>query len=79
MRRLFPLLLLAAAPVWAQSDRLPLPAVPPPPPGMETRIVPQEGLHRLARFQRQKLAGAETAGVFPCHDFDKAIPAAGRE
>ena len=35
MRRLFPLLLLAAAPVWAQSDRLPLPAVPPPPPGME--------------------------------------------
>jgi hypothetical protein len=35
MRRLFPLLLLATAPVWAQSERLPLPAVPPPPPGME--------------------------------------------
>ena len=35
MRRLFPVLLLATAPVWAQGDRLPLPAVPPPPPGME--------------------------------------------
>ena len=39
MRRLLPLLLLAALPVWAQSgqpaDAQPLPAVPPPPPGME--------------------------------------------
>ena len=35
MRRLFPLLLLAALPVWAQNDLQPLPAVPPPPPGME--------------------------------------------
>ena len=37
MRRLLPLLLLAALPVWAQQkgDRQPLPAVPPPPPGME--------------------------------------------
>lgn len=36
MRRLLPLLLLAALPVWAQrSDLQPLPAVPPPPPGME--------------------------------------------
>lgn len=37
MRRLFPLLLLAALPAWAQQrgDLQPLPAVPPPPPGME--------------------------------------------
>ena len=38
MRRLFPLILLAALPVWAQqqpADLQPLPAVPPPPPGME--------------------------------------------
>ena len=36
MRRLLPLLLLAALPVWAQKgDLQPLPAVPPPPPGME--------------------------------------------
>jgi len=36
MRRLLPILLLAALPAWAQSNNLqPLPAVPPPPPGME--------------------------------------------
>lgn len=39
MRRLLPLLLLVALPVWAQqnkpADLQPLPAVPPPPPGME--------------------------------------------
>ncbi len=35
MRRLLPLLLLAAQTVWAQNDLQPLPAVPPPPPGME--------------------------------------------
>ena len=37
MRRLLPLMLLAALPVWAQQkgDLQPLPAVPPPPPGME--------------------------------------------
>lgn len=37
MRRLLPILLLAAMPVWAQQrgDLQPLPAVPPPPPGME--------------------------------------------
>ena len=35
MRRLIPLMLLAALPVWAQNDLQPLPAVPPPPPGME--------------------------------------------
>jgi hypothetical protein len=36
MRRLLPLLLLAALPAWAQKgDLQPLPAVPPPPPGME--------------------------------------------
>ena len=36
MRRLLPVLLLAALPVWAaDNDRQPLPAIPPPPPGME--------------------------------------------
>lgn len=35
MRRLLPILLLAALPVWAQNEPQPLPAVPPPPPGME--------------------------------------------
>ena len=39
MRRLLPILLCAALPVWAQqtkpADLQPLPAVPPPPPGME--------------------------------------------
>jgi hypothetical protein len=35
MRRLLPLLLLAALPVWAQQPQPPQPAVPPPPPGME--------------------------------------------
>lgn len=38
MRRLLPLILLAALPVWAQQDKpanlQPLPAIPPPPPGM---------------------------------------------
>lgn len=39
MRRLLPVFLLAAANAWAQAgkpaDLEPLPAVPPPPPGME--------------------------------------------
>ena len=37
MRRFLPLLLLAALPAWAQSNNnlQPLPAIPPPPPGME--------------------------------------------
>lgn len=36
MRRLLPILLLAALPAWAQKgELLPLPAVPPPPPEME--------------------------------------------
>lgn len=36
MRRLLPILLLASLPAWAQNgDLQPLPAVPPPPPGME--------------------------------------------
>ena len=36
MRHLIPVILLAALPAWAQQDnRQPLPAVPPPPPGME--------------------------------------------
>lgn len=36
MRQLIPVILLAALPVFAQQGNLqPLPAVPPPPPGME--------------------------------------------
>lgn len=35
MRRLLPVLLLAVLPVWAQNNLQPLPAIPPPPPGME--------------------------------------------
>ena len=36
MRHLIPVILLAALPAWAQQGNLqPLPAVPPPPPGME--------------------------------------------
>lgn len=35
MRRLLPILLFMTGPAWAQSDLQPLPAVPPPPPGME--------------------------------------------
>ena len=36
MRRLLPLLLLAVLPAWAEPPAAqPLPAVPPPPPGME--------------------------------------------
>lgn len=35
MRRLLPLLLLTATAAWAQNDLQPLPAIPPPPPGME--------------------------------------------
>jgi hypothetical protein len=35
MRRLLPLFLFAILPAWAQQDLQPLPAVPPPPPGME--------------------------------------------
>jgi hypothetical protein len=68
MRRLLPLLLLAALPVWAQkSDLQPLPAVPPPPPGMEAfdenlepqvTIVKKETETREEyRHQRQALHG----------------------
>lgn len=35
MRHFLPVILLAALPVWAQQANQPLPAVPPPPPGME--------------------------------------------
>ena len=35
MRRLLPLLMLTATTAWAQNDLQPLPAIPPPPPGME--------------------------------------------
>ena len=48
MRRLLPLLLLAALPAWAQQkgDLQPLPAVPPPPPGMEAF---DENLEQIGR------------------------------
>ena len=35
MRHFLPVILLAALPAWAQQGNQPLPAVPPPPPGME--------------------------------------------
>jgi len=58
MRRLLPLLLLAALPVWAQkSDLQPLPAVPPPPPGMEAfdaALEPQVTIVKTERETREE-------------------------
>ena len=57
MRRLLPLLLLAALPVWAQHDLEPLPAVPPPPPGMEAfdaALEPQVTIVRSERETREE-------------------------
>jgi hypothetical protein len=58
MRRLLPLLLLAALPVWAQQgDRQPLPAVPPPPPEMEpfdAALEPQVTIVRSAKDTREE-------------------------
>lgn len=57
MRRLLPLLLLAALPVWAQNDLQPLPAVPPPPPGMEAfdaALEPQVTIVRSERETREE-------------------------
>lgn len=57
MRRLLPLLLLAALPVWAQSDLQPLPAVPPPPPGMEAfdaALEPQVTIVKTEKESREE-------------------------
>ena len=58
MRRILPLLLLAALPVWAQkSDSQPLPAVPPPPPGMEAfeaALEPQVTIVKTERETREE-------------------------
>ena len=58
MRRLLPLLLLAALPVWAQKSGLqPLPAVPPPPPGMEAfdaALEPQVTIVKTERETREE-------------------------
>lgn len=57
MRRLFPLLLLAALPVWAQNNPQPLPAVPPPPPGMEafdSALEPQVTIVKTEKETREE-------------------------
>ena len=57
MRRLFPLLLLAALPVWAQNNLQPLPAVPPPPPGMEafdSALEPQVTIVKTEKETREE-------------------------
>ncbi|MCL2346165.1 MAG: DUF2782 domain-containing protein [Desulfobulbus sp.] len=59
MRRLLPLLLFAALPVCAQqpADAQPLPAVPPPPPGMEAfdaAIEPEVTIVKSERETREE-------------------------
>ena len=57
MRRFFPLLLFAALPVWAQNDAQPLPAVPPPPPGMEAfdaALEPQATIVKAEKETREE-------------------------
>jgi len=57
MRRLLPLLLLVALPVWAQTEPQPLPAVPPPPPGMEafdTALEPQVTIVKAEKETREE-------------------------
>jgi len=57
MRRLLPLLLLAALPAWAQQDLQPLPAVPPPPPGMEAfdaALEPQVTIVKTEKESREE-------------------------
>ena len=57
MRRLLPILLLATAPAWAQSDLQPLPAVPPPPPGMEAfdaALEPQVNIVKTEKDTREE-------------------------
>ena len=59
MRRLLPLLLLLALPVWAQQDKpanlQPLPVVPPPPPEMNSwdeTLEPQVTIHKSDKEER---------------------------
>ena len=60
MRRLLPLLALCALPVWAQQqpgNLQPLPAVPPPPPGMEAfdaNLEPQVTIVKTEREMREE-------------------------
>src|SRR5574343_340482 len=60
MRRLLPLLALCALPVWAQQqpgNLQPLPAVPPPPPGMEAfdaNLEPQVTIVKTERETREE-------------------------
>lgn len=61
MRRLLPFLLFAALNAWAQSnkpaDLQPLPAVPPPPPGMEAfdaALEPQVTIIRSEKETREE-------------------------
>lgn len=57
MRRLLPLLFLVTAPVWAQNDLQPLPAVPPPPPGMEAfdaALEPQVNIVKAEKETREE-------------------------
>lgn len=59
MRRLLPLLALCALPVWAEqpANLQPLPAVPPPPPGMEawdSALEPQVTIVKSERETREE-------------------------
>ena len=67
MRRILPLLLLAALPVWAQkSDSQPLPAVPPPPPGMEAfdaALEPQVTIVKTERETREEFRHLSYVGM----------------
>lgn len=57
MRRLLPILWLAALPAWAQQDLQPLPAVPPPPPGMEAfdaALEPQVTIVKTEKESREE-------------------------
>lgn len=58
MRRLLPLILLIGLPVWAQQAApQPLPAVPPPPPGMEAfdaALEPQVTIIRSEKETREE-------------------------
>ena len=61
MRRLLPLLIAIALPVWAQQDRpadlKPLPAIPPPPPEMSSwdqALEPQVTIKKTDREEQEE-------------------------
>lgn len=58
MRRFLPVLLLVSLPLWAAGgDQQPLPAVPPPPPGMEAfdaALEPQVTIVKSAKDTREE-------------------------